>query len=133
MLNECVVLSENLGGVDLIWLQRAQSLEGAPQSRIKLQSLSVILNRLFLLRLHLSDVSQEVEASSTVWNFFQVLGIHEAQLSDVVLIQEHLFSFRKSVKFDASECKFVAIRGRLTPFEYLVGFVGLALAKIAFG
>ena len=46
-----MVMCENFRWVNIFRLKNAKSLESTPKSRIKLESLAVILDSLFLLRL----------------------------------------------------------------------------------
>ena len=67
-----VILSKEAGG-RVPRLKDAESFIRAPEGRIELQCLSVVLHCLLAFGLQFSDLTKEVEASSAVWNFLHLV------------------------------------------------------------
>lgn len=64
-----MIPGEDFACVYLVRRQRTEPFEGAPKSRVYLQSLPIVLDRFLVLGLQLSDVTEEVKPGSPVWNF----------------------------------------------------------------
>ena len=82
-----MVSREEFGRVNLFRFQSTKPFEGAPQGRVELERLAIILDSVLVLSHELSDLTEKEKSSSTIRYFLELLRVHQAEGTYVILVK----------------------------------------------